>query len=237
MNSRNFTIRIEELTPFASWLNELLKKNQVEFEDYSTDFNNGYATVVDNKITAVSKLIATSLFIGELSNATNKLYANLEAARPFFLKLEGLVDRADGQLTVPVKKFDFSGLRKCLNGRDDKGFSKRLNTLLQLTDANKEVLQAKGMKPELVSSLSDILTNTQQYSKEQNEKMLAKEDAVSENVHQLNDLWADCQNIMDAGKRIYKYKQPEMVKNFTRSHILKTMRHDGGKGKDKGKQV
>ncbi len=41
-----------------------------------------------------NNLETTSLFIGELSNATKKLYDNLEAARPLFLKLEGLIIRA-----------------------------------------------------------------------------------------------------------------------------------------------
>ena len=66
----------------------------------------------------------------------------------------------------------------------------------------------------------DILTNNSKLEQEQNEKMLIKENMII-----LNDLWKDCQNIMDVGKRIYKFNEPEMVKNFTMAHIKKIINH------------
>ena len=225
MSKVNFSFKIEELSPIATWCNSLLKKYQTDFKDYSTEFADPYPIDIDTKIAKVNELISTKLFIGELSTATQKLYKNMEAARPILLQLEGYIKRAEKSLTTPAKSFDLKLLRKSISSKDAEGFNQNLKSVLQLVDANTTVLQNKGMKPALLTALGDILTNNYTYAQDQNNKLLDKEKAVKENAEVLNDLWKDCQNILDAGKRIYKYSNPDMVKNFTLTHIRKTLNH------------
>ena len=229
MSKSNFSFKIEELSPVATWCNSLLKQYQADFKDYSTDFADPYPADVEAKIEAVNELISTKLFIGELSTATQKLYNNMDESRPLILQLEGYIKRTEKNLTTPAKSFDLKLLRKCISSKDAEGFNMSLKLLLQLVNANISVLQDKGMKPALVTKLTDILTKNYTLSQEQNSKMLDKEKAVKENADILNDLWKDCQNIMDAGKRIYKYSNPDMLKNFTLTHIRKTMNHSNNK--------
>lgn len=227
MKEIKIPIRIEDLAPVSSWLITLVKNNQTDFADYSPEFNTNYITDIEGKIAAVNLLVSTNVYIGEQVMATRKLNANMIAARPYLLKLEGYVKRSSDKLSVPAKTFDFPAIRKCINGSDAEGFQIKLTTLLQLTDGNKLALQDKGMKPDLKQSLDDILSQNSLLAQEQNDKMLLKAKVVKENSSMFADLWKECQNMMDAGKRIYQYTKPEMVKNFTKTYILKTMRNDG----------
>jgi hypothetical protein len=226
MGNLNLSIRIEELSPFARWLFALLKQYQQQFSDYSPDFAETFTAILQRKIDTVDNLVSSELFIGELSKATQRLTDKMIAARPPLLLLEGYVKRAAPNLDVLAKDFNFPAVRKCINGSDAEGFRKKLGSLLQLVDANTTILQAKGLKPELRQKLGTILSESAVLAQEQNDKMLAKEKAVKENTELLNELWNDCLNIMDAGKRIFKYTDPDMVKNFTRTYILQTMRHE-----------
>lgn len=226
MKETKIPIRIEDLTPIANWLVSLLKNNQADFEDFSSDFSTANITLIEDKISAIDLKFSSKIYIGELVLVTKKINENMLSARPLLLKLEGYVLRSKENLNVTVNKFDFSGVRKCINGSDAEGLKNKLTTLMQLTEKNTIALESKGLKAEIKTGLNEILTNNTIYSQDQNDKMLAKEKAVLENGDLFLDLWKDCQNIMDAGKRIYKYSNPEMVKNYTKTHILKTMRHD-----------
>lgn len=229
MSKVNFSFKIEELSPVATWCNSLLKQYQVDFKDYSTEFADPYPADIDTKITNVNELISTKLFIGELSTSTQKLYKNMDDSRPLLLQLEGYIKRAEKNLTTPAKSFDLKLLRKCISSKDAEGFNMNLKSILQLVNANITVLQDKGLKPALLTALGEILTNNYTFAQDQNNKMLDKEKAVKENSEALNDLWKDCQNILDAGKRIYKYSNPDLLKNFTLTHIRKTFNHSNNK--------
>ncbi len=227
--TKNFSCKIEELPSVAEWCNSLLKNNLDDFKDYSPDFNSQYVNSVGEKITIVSDLVSTKLYLGDVSVITRKLYDNMDAARPWLLKLEGYIKRAESTLITPAKNFDIKLVRANIRSRDAEGFSKNLTSLLQICDKNASILEAKGMKPELIAKLKDILLNNSKFAKEQNDSILLKEKAVNDNMKTLNDLWKDCQNIMDAGKRIYKYNKPEMIKNFTMTHIKKLINHTSAK--------
>lgn len=224
-------IRIEELLPMASWLSSLVENNLAKFNDFSPEFSDSYLTTLDDKKEKVRELLSPQLFIGEMVKATQRLRDNMLAARPPLLKLEGYVVRAKDELSVAVKIFGFSGVRKNIKGGDAEGFGKKLADLLYLADTNSSILEAKGLKTETIALLEDILLTNTQLAQAQNDAILAKEKAVTDNDAVMNDLWKDCKNIMDAGKRIYKYNDPEMVKNFTKVHIIKTMRHDTARKK------
>ena len=226
MTEFKIPIRIEDLSPLATWLFGLVKENQADFKDYSPDFSIEYTKAFDEKIKAIDLLLSSKIFVGELSKATEKLNENMLLLRPHLLKLEGYAVRAKSTLNVPVDKFDFSGIRKSINGGDAEGFNKKLGILIQVVDKNQQALESKGMKADTITALTNILTNNKKLTQDQNVKMLAKEKAVVDNSGGFYDLWKDCQNIMDAGKRIYKYSKPEIVKNFTKTHIVKTMRND-----------
>jgi len=73
-----------------------------------------------------------------------------------------------------------------------------------------------------------MLQKNRDLADDQNIKMRAKEDAVKANNTEIMNLWNDCALLMDSGKRVFKYDQPDQVKNVTLAHILKTMRHEGG---------
>lgn len=231
--ANKMTIRIEEYPFYANWLVGLLKSNMVEFNEFSPEFSDAYISSVELKIQAVDELVSTKLLIGDLSVATKKLYGNMYAARPVLLRLEGYVVRAKDELNVAVKNFGFSKIRKCIKNKDTEGFAQNLKTLIQLVDINLQILEAKGMKAATRSLLGNILTSNALFVLEQNEKKLAKEKVVAENKAVIKDLWNECQNITDAGKRIFRYSDPEMMKNFTKKYIMSTMRHDGKRKKIK----
>jgi len=233
MPTKKFSCKIEELPSVAEWCSSLLKNKQAEFKDYLPDFGDPYPEKLNAKIVVVRDLITTKLFLGEVSVITKKLYDNMDAARPWLLKLEGYIERAEDTLETPAKNFDIKGVRNSIRGRDSEGLGKNLISLLQIVDKNTAQLVAKGMKPELVTALNTIMVNNAKFEKEQNEKMLVKEKAVKDNMDILNDLWKDCQNIMDAGKRINKFSDPEMVKNFTMAHIKKVINHTSKGNADK----
>ena len=232
MNEKRIPVRIEDLAPLATELSIQYKNNKADFEDYSTDFTTSYATDFDAKITSVEKVFSSSVLIGEMVMITQKMKEKLLSARPIISKIEGNVKTLEGKLSVDVSKFDFKGIRKCINGSDTEGFNNKMTTLIQLCDNNKTVLESKGVKPEHIDQLKQIVVDIKTMSVEHSNKNNDKEKFVKENTALFLSLWNDCALIMDAGKRIYKYTKPENLKYFTRTQIIKKLRNDGAKAKD-----
>lgn len=228
MSNAKLPIRIEELLPVARWLRAVFIQHRKLFEDYSPNFGGTFLTVLDEKIETVEKLISTKLFLGEIMKITQALYLNMTDLRPMLLKLEGYVKLAINDLGVDASLFDFKKVRKCIDGRDAEGLELALGELLQHADANTAALTAKGFKPEMRTQFGEMLQKNRDLADDQNIKMRAKEDAVKANNTEIMNLWNDCALLMDSGKRVFKYDQPDQVKNVTLAHILKTMRHEGG---------
>lgn len=231
MKETRIPVRIEDLAPLATELSIQYNNNKSLFEDYSTDFTPAFATDFGAKITSVEKAFSSSVLIGEMVLLTKNMKDKLLSARPLITRIEGNLKGLENKLSVDVSKFDFKGIRKSINGSDTEGFSSKMNTLVQLCDNNKTVLESKGVKPEHIEMLKQIIVDVKTLSVEHSNKNSDKENFVKENNALFLSLWKDCALIMDAGKRIYKYDKPENLKYFTRTQIIKKLRNDGAKTK------
>lgn len=232
MKEQRIPVRIEDLAPLATELSIQYNNNKSDFEDYSTDFTPAFATDFSAKITSVEKAFSSSVLIGEMVLLTKNMKDKLLSARPLITRIEGNLKGLENKLSVDVSKFDFKGIRKSINGGDTEGFSSKMTTLVQLCDNNKTVLESKGIKPEHIEALKQIIVDLKTLSVEYSNKNNDKEKFVKENNASFLSLWKDCAMIMDAGKRIYKYDKPENLKYFTRTQIIKKLRHDGSKAKE-----
>jgi len=233
MSKLKLPVRIEELLPVARWQRGLLIQFRQQFTDYSPEFGQAFSDALDTHISAVENLISTKLFLGDLLQVTQLLETNMLALRPLLDLTEGYVKMASTNLKDPARLFNFKEIRKCINGQDAEKLEKSLGEFIQLVDHNKEILMEKGLKQAMIDDLTAKNETIADLADDQNKKIQAMEEAVNANSVVLMALWADCAAIMDAGKRIFKYTQPEQLPNFTLTYIIKKMRSEGGKDGNK----
>ncbi len=192
MKETRIPVRIEDLAPLATELCIQYKNNKSDFEDYSTDFTTSYATDLEAKITTVEKTFSSSVIIGELALISKKLKDKLLSARPLITRIEGNVKNLEGKLNVAASKFDFIGIRKSINGSDSEGFNSKVTTLVKLCENNKAALESKGVKPEHIELLRQIVVDVKAISIEHINKNNDKENFVKENNALFLSLWKDC---------------------------------------------
>lgn len=112
--------------------------------------------------------------------------------------------------------------------KDVEGLLDKLTHTLQLVDADMAALEVVGFTAAAKTELEDLKISIRDANLEQNLKMDEKEAGVQNNAGLLNELWEIIAEIMNIGKRLYKYDNVEKTGDYTATTIKSRIRHEGG---------
>ena len=226
----NIRSRLEEVPVIGKFLIDSLTSNIADFTAFSPDYSPAFLTNATNKLTLVSNLINSKQLTGELKVITLRLYGSKDALRPKIDFLEGYIKRATN-LTIGVKDFGISEVRKANNRGDVEGLINALTYLLTNATNNMAALTAKGYSAAQHTSLTNLKTSLSNDNASQNAKINERNNKVTANYGVINDFWAICTDISDAGKRIFKSTATNKVDDFTVEELKRRIRQEQKRNK------
>lgn len=225
--------RIEEVPMIGKFLGDSMSINLVDFTAFSPDFNAGYVTNFNSKLNAISALINPKQYTAELKVITLRINTNRVSLRPKLDFLEGYIKRATG-LTIGIKDFGVSEVRNANNRGDVEGLINAMAYLLTNVINNRAALEAKGYTAAQHTALSTLKTSLYEDKAAQNLKVNDRNNEVVSNYGLINDFWALCADISDAGKRIYKSVAANKVDDFTIAALIRRIRQEQKRNKFAG---
>jgi len=202
----NITCRIEEVPAIGGFLINSLSTDLADFTAFSPAYNALYVTNAQTALTAVTALIQPKTLTGELKVITLRMSTNMSLLPPKIDFLEGYIKRVPSGLTVAVKDFAISAIRKANNNGDVEALVSALNFTLALVNnpTNKPLILAQGYTPTQNTALTNISTELAADNIAQNAKENERNNLVTSNYGVINDFWKTLTDISDAGKRIYR---------------------------------
>lgn len=218
--TKKFRCRTEELPVIASFLLGSFERDQADFENYSADFATTFIESYRDLIEEVETIINPSNLRAEQKRITGRLYENLENLRALVLKIEGYIRRAE-TLTVDHDNFGISELRRDISAKNIEGVLFFSRKVLQLLDDNNTSLSARGLTTDTISSFITLVETIKTDDLLQQQKMSRHTELVNTNIGICNQLWEKMNDLMDTGKRLYKYDNSFKLSDYTMDTLMK----------------
>lgn len=230
--------RREEKIVIAEIILENLKIDKVAFKAYSDMYDDAFITAYGDLISEAKALETVEHLRAEGKSITGALYTDVESLRPVLFKLEGYVKRAEG-LTIAVKDFGIHEVRERLGKKDVEGLDLRLSTLISNIEVvdNKAALLAKGYKEADLTELKDLKAKISTKNVSQTLQDESQAETVAANKLKYTALDAMTKDIMDAGKRIFKFNDKTKTIEYTYDKLMTKVRHEHDTTKDEIKDV
>lgn len=218
--------RREEKVVVAEITLENLKIDKVAFKAYSDMYDDQFIADYEAKI-SVAKALETVEHLRALGKSiTEALYVDVASLIPILFQLEGYVKRATG-LSIALKDFGISEVRDKAHRKEVEGLDICMSTLISNIEAddNKAALIAKGYKEADLTALKALKVkidteNVTQTLQDENQA----ETLVANNIV-YNELDATTKDVMDAGKRIFKFNNETKLKEYTYQKVMTKIRH------------
>lgn len=226
----NISCRIEEVPAIGGFLINSIGTDQTAFTNYSPDFDAAYTTAATTQLGVVTGLLLPKTLTGELKKITLRMTTNMSLLPQKVDYLEGYAKRCTG-LTVAVKDFGFSAIRKANDKGDVEALVNALGYTLSLANnaTNKPLLVARGFTAAQNTALQDIKTALHDDNVAQNAKVNERNNLVAANYGVINDFWKVLTDISDAGKRIFKKSNKQ--DDYTISVLKRRIRQEQLKNK------
>lgn len=135
-------------------------------------------------------------------------------------------------LTVVPDAFGLGKVRTAIATRDMEKLDGALKSLLDLVAANLDQLAAQGHQAADTKTFADARKTISGFNVTQNDNDNARLVLTEENVTAANALWELVDEILDAGRLMYKETQPRKAVAYTLARLKKRMRAENGGGGD-----
>jgi len=224
MANKNF--KKEEIPVVAGMIRDSFARDRAKFEAFSPKYSEAFLSTLNEKIIEAENLTGTKVYLAQQKALTEKLYGYIDSLRPKLTWLEGYLYLAKDDLNIGTSDFGISAVRKKLGGKDVEGLLDRMTHMLQLVDSNMTALKTVGFTADAKSELEALKQSIRDTNLEQNLKMDEKEAGVQSNDGLLNGLMEMVGEIMDIGKRMYKYDNTEKTGDYTAMTIKGRIRHE-----------
>ncbi len=223
MIENKISCKIEEFPSLAAFVRESFVRDLNEFKAFNPRYNDEFSATLDADLRQLNNLVNNKLKLGQAKLLTQQLHEGMAGLRPHITRIEGYIRSASG-LTTVTDSFMVKELRMSISKNDAEGVVGAAMTLLQNAQNNMDVLTAEGYTGELHTLFSGLISNISEINNRRNVMLNEKEKKVQENHIMLNNLWKKLQNIMDTGKRLYKYSDMEKTQEYTVAKVMSRIR-------------
>lgn len=221
---RTFPCRIEELPAISQFIFDAFQRDMADFAPY-TDFTDPFSTDFQNALGALNELVNPVQFTNEMKVITLRLYTNMQGLRNRMNILENYVNNAGSTLTIMVKDFGISRVRKFISKFDAEGLDGALKTLEQNITNNFAALTAKGYTEAQQTALVTTHAQIVDDNRTQNIMISTRSAQTAGNMELMNEVYANfVAKTANQGKRIYKGVNPGKVTDYTISAQLRRIR-------------
>ncbi|MDR2887522.1 MAG: hypothetical protein LBV26_05925 [Bacteroidales bacterium] len=223
-NSRSYNCKDEELPFIASFVLANLKRDRQAFKNFSPRYSDEYVAAFEQEIKGISELVNPRTNTNDIKRITGWLYGNLDSAFDIARYVEGYISMSHGEIPVSARDFGIANLRKCIKARDAEGAISSLRFINANIVKYKTELQAQGLKDETIKTLAFLTDEIAVCNNEQYKNALSRKDIVYSNKDKMNTVNAKIKEICKTGKLIFRRYNPEKLKGYTFTSLLKDVR-------------
>jgi hypothetical protein len=221
-------IRIEEIPTVGKIELHAFHDDKADFVNFSPDYDGSFETDWETKNDALDVIVSTHFHIGKIAAQTKLIEDELPTILPLLDPLEVYVKKAKSSLTVTVKLFGISAVRKAIHSGDVEQLDGKLFTLVENITANFDALETKGYKDADFTILKNKKQKIFDLNTTQEAWKYDKQQAVEQNIGLFNEVLAIIKDVQMTGKALYKRSNPAKALEYTMADILRKIRQDGG---------
>lgn len=233
---RLYQCRIDEVGPLAQMVRSSFVADGKDFRKASPDFAApNFLKTFDERYDALELLVPTAvrrMSDADVTRTMNKVAKNLRDPLNWLeLRVNRAAKKADPKLTVAPTDFGISAVRTKITLREMEGLDGKLKNLLQLIADNADALAAQGHTADDTKVFSDARKLLSGYNVTQNDNLNAQLVLTVENITAANAMWEMIDEILEAGRLMYKETQPRKAVAYTLARLKKRMRQERAKAK------
>lgn len=224
---RKFKCKVEELPAIAGYLAQRLRADLVDFASFSDVFSEDYVTQLVGKTTECNQVIVSDVLTKEIKELTKQIAEKTRLLRLGINKVEVYLNMADGEMTVAADMLGVKQLRADINNGNSEGVAAQARRLITGIKANLTVLQAKGLKPALLTEITQLTDEIEKLGNDQNFKTTERNRHTDENNELFNELWDMLSFILETGRALYRGVNDTKLNDYTLTSILKRLNAEG----------
>lgn len=229
MEEPKFRCKREELPVIAGFVTESLSADLAVFNEYSPEFTETFVEKIRTKRNYCLELESSNIKAQRLKIVTSQLVKTEKDLRPILNKVEGYLKLAGSSLDVAVDSFGVGAVRDAISRSNDEGILASLQTLQKNLNRNLTVLQAKGLKAEVIDSLLDAAAEIDGLNNEQNSLMNERNRSTSTNLKDYNELWELLTPVFETARSLFRGVDEVKMKEYTFTALLKRVNAEGTK--------
>jgi uncharacterized protein (DUF1697 family) len=231
MEEKKFNCKMEDVPVITGFVLSSMETDKTDFFGYSTVFDDQFITTVKSKQTQCNELIKSDDVLKDQKSATVQIENMLNALRVKLNPLEGYLKLAESELSILIGDFGLKNIRTAISKGNVEGVLSNAQSLITNVKKNEEVLKAKGMKAEVLTSVKTLVDEIEKFNKLQNELKNKRSRVTSNNIKDFNELWDMLSIILDAGRALYRGSDAVKLKEYTLANLLKRVHTQSGKNK------
>eukprot|EP01029_Cantina_marsupialis_P000916 TRINITY_DN1071_c0_g6_i1.p4 TRINITY_DN1071_c0_g6~~TRINITY_DN1071_c0_g6_i1.p4 ORF type:complete len:257 (-),score=63.23 TRINITY_DN1071_c0_g6_i1:7707-8477(-) len=223
MSAKYYKFRQEELPVVGNFLLNRFKRDRVQFEDFSPEYNDEYEANWLGQIQKVEHLTLANHITADLKQITDEMYHLMSNIVDRLDFTSAYAQRANKTLTIKFSDFGIKEAKKELRKKNVEGYLLRIKVVQQNVTNNLEALKVKGYKEEIGSEIVSMTQKVKELNEQQDEKMSERKQLVANNNGEFDKLWAILSDVSRTGKLLMK-KDKLKAEEYMFSHILKKVR-------------
>jgi hypothetical protein len=232
MEEKKFNCKMEAVPVVTGFALQSMENDKVDFMAYSPVFADPFMADIQSKQTLCMDLIKSSDVVRQQKAITKQISQKLGEFRVSLNPVEGYLKLAGKTLDIEVADFGLNNLRTAISKGDVEGFISDAKSLFLHLNRNEAALQAKGMRPETVATLTIQESEIRQLNLQQNDLKNRRTRVANDNIKDFNDLWDMLGTILNAGRAMYRGVDDAKLKEYTLANLLKRVHNESGAAAD-----
>jgi hypothetical protein len=230
--------RYEEITTVVAIIIGRLTRDYADFSRYSPAvFDTHFIPDLTAMNNDVESRTHTRAYLNQVKVFTENINRDMDLVKEKLWELEGYIVLAKNDLPIALKDFRLKDVREKMRNRDVEGAMGMLEITMGQVDEHIAPIKAKGYTDAKRAEMTALKNGINSANRDQELKKDEKEAAVRANEGIILALWEKASVALDAGKRIYRYTNPEKAKEYTASEIKKRIRNEQPKGTEEPEEV
>lgn len=221
-------LKVEEIPVVSGFVYDLMSLHYSDFTDAARlHFTPEYKTGFNGLINQVNTLTGFPVLRAQLKKITADLELKMSSVRPVLKKFEINLRLARKSLTVPFKDFGLTLIRDEISDGNAEGILNGFGILFANIDDNLAALQAKGFSTEQMTDLTSLRDDIRTLNNSQSLKQTEISEVTKANLNKIEELWDITKEVMETGKGLYYFDNPERAKGFTLSVLKSRVNQEG----------
>ena len=228
MEEKKFNCKAEDVPVLAGFVLKSLEIDWDKFVAYSPVFTSQFVAGVTAQQTDCYALTKSTEVLKQQKVVTLKIADNSNELRLSLNLIEGYLKLAAKDLDIPVGDFGLVRIRTAISKGNVEGIISDTRSFIAVVKRNEAALVAKGMKPELIASLTSDIQEIGELNTHQNVKKNERSRVAEDNMKVFNELWDSLGIILSAGRAIFRGVDDVKLREYTLANLLKRVHSENG---------